>query len=169
MKTTPRRLVGENVGSKVAVVLMAAIAGLLLGCSPRLPVLNAAEQGDLAAVKKLLQEGHSINERNPRFKFGWTPLMAAIYHHNTNMVHYLIAAGADLNLHDTSGDTAIMWAIVHRDNGLDMVQDLIAHGADLSATNNMGVSVLSCAESMPPRPKVLEAVQAALARQRETK
>jgi len=170
MNTTASRPLGANATFKVAAASMTAIVGLLLGCSPRIPVLNAAEQGDLEAVKKLLQEGHSINERDPRLKFGWTPLMAAIYHHNTNVVSFLIAAGADLNVHDSSnGKTAIMWAIAHGDEGLDMVQDLIVHGADLSATDNMGASVLGYAESMPPKPKVLEAVQAALAHQHQTK
>jgi uncharacterized protein len=147
---------------------MAVIMNLLVGCSHRTPVLNAAEQGDLEKVKELLQQGHSINERDPKVKFGWTPLMAAIYQRQTNVVHYLIAAGADLNAHDSSGQTAIMWAMVHGDEGLDMAQDLIVHGADLSATDRMGVSVLSRAQSEPPKPKVLEAVQAALARQHQT-
>jgi len=167
MKTTAQKLVGENAVSKVAVISAAAILSLLLGCSPRLPVLNAAEQGDLAAVKALLSQGHSINERDPKVKFGWTPLMAAIYQGHTNVVHYLIVAGADLNVHDSTGQTALMWAITRGDEGLDMVQDLIVHGADLRATDTMGVSVLSCAEAMPPRPKVLEAVQEALGRQKK--
>ncbi len=50
--------------------------------------------------------------------------MAAIYQGHTNVVHYLIGAGADLNVHDNTGQTAIMWAIAHGDEGLTMVQDL---------------------------------------------
>ena len=79
--------------SYIAVVLIAAIClPLLSGCSPRTPVLNAAEAGDLEKVKLLLTEGRSINERDPRVKFGWTPLIAAIYQRNTNVVRYLIAS-----------------------------------------------------------------------------
>jgi uncharacterized protein len=169
MKTTARKFLCVSAGSKVAVISAAAMVSLLIGCSPRLPVVNAAEQGDLPAVKALLSQGHSINERDPKVKFGWTPLMAAIYQGHTNVVHYLIGAGADLNVHDNTGQTAIMWAIAHGDEGLTMVQDLIVHGADLSATNHMGASVLICAESMPSRPEVLEAVQVALSRQQQTK
>lgn len=167
MKTTAGKLIGERAGVKVVVISAAAMVSLLLGCSPRLPVLNAAEQGDLVTVKALISQGHSINERDTKVKFGWTPLMAAIYQGHTNVVHYLIAAGADLNLHDNNGQTAIMWAIAHGDEGLDIVQELIAHGADLTATDDMGVNVLSCAEAMPPRPAVLEAVRGALARRQQ--
>lgn len=169
MKRTSGRKLGESPGGRLVLISIAAVIGLLCGCAPRTPVLNAAEQGDLERVKQLLNQGHSINERDPMVKFGWTPLMAAIYQGHTNVVHYLITAGADLNLHDNTGETPLMWAIAHGDEGLNMVQDLIVHGADLSATNKMGVSVLSCAEAMPSRPKVLKAVQEALAQRRQNK
>ena len=148
---------------------MAAIIGLSWGCSPRVPVLDAAEQGDLEKVKLLLKQGHSINERNPGVKFGWTPLMAAIFQDQTNVVHYLIAAGADLNIHDCEGETALMRAMASGDENLEVVKDLIAHGADLSAKDSMGATALSYATSDPPKPRVLEAVKAAMAQQGRTK
>jgi ankyrin repeat protein len=152
-------------GSLGLILIAAACITLLLGCSPRIPVLNAAEQGDLEKVKELLRQGHSINERDPKVKFGWTPLIAAIYRHETNMVHYLIAAGADINMPDSSGETPIMWAMIS-DKNLGIVEDLIAHGADLNTKDNRGATVISYAESAPPKPKVLEAVRVAMERQR---
>jgi serine/threonine-protein phosphatase 6 regulatory ankyrin repeat subunit B len=136
----------------------------LSGCFHGSPVLNAAEEGDLEKVKLLLKQGRSINERDPRVKFGWTPLIAAIYQGNTNVAHYLIASGADVNIPDNRGETAIMWATVSDEN-LEIVQDLIAHGADLNAKDRDGASVLSYASSEPPKPRVLEAVKTALAQQ----
>jgi hypothetical protein len=59
-------------------VAFAVWLAVLLSCYSRIPVLAAAEQGDLHAVKKLLEQGHSINERDPMLKCGWTPLMSAI-------------------------------------------------------------------------------------------
>ena len=84
---------------------------------------------------------------------GWTPLIAAIYQGNTNVAHYLIASGADVNIPDNSGKTAIMWAMISDDN-VDIVKDLIAHGADLNARDKHGVTVLSYASSAPPKPKL---------------
>lgn len=132
-------------------------------------MLNAAGNGDLVELKMLLQQGQSINERDPRISFGWTPLIAAIYHHNTNVVHFLIASGADVNIPDNSGETAIMWAMGGGDDNLSIVKDLIAHGADLNAKDKGGASVLSYASSAPPKPKLLEAVKAALAKQGQAK
>ena len=140
----------------------------LCGCFHGSPVLNAAEEGNLEKVKLLLKQGRSINERDPRIKFGWTPLIAAIFQRNTNVVHYLIESGADLNIQDNTGQTAIMWATSSDDN-LDIVKDLIAHGADLNAKDKMGATVLSYASSSPPKPKVLEAIRAAMSKQEQPK
>src|SRR5215204_5677808 len=81
----------------LAVLSTATLVMVLFGCSPRTELLNAAEEGDLKRVKLLVQQGHSINERDPKVKFGWTPLMAAIYQGETNVAHFLISSGADVN------------------------------------------------------------------------
>jgi len=151
-----------------AVLVTATCAIPLCGGFHGSPVLNAAEEGDLEKVKLLLKQGRSINERDPRVKFGWTPLIAAIYQRNTNVVHYPIESGADVNIPDSSGKTAIMWAMVSNEN-LDIVKGLIAHGADLNARDKMGATVLSYASSDPPKPRLLEVVKAAIAQQEQTK
>lgn len=158
-----------NASRRFAATLAMAVCAIpLCGCFHGSPVLNAAEEGDLEKLKVLLKQGRSINERDPRVKFGWTPLIAAIYQRNTNVVHYLIQAGADVNIPDNSGETAIMWATVSDEN-IDIVRDLIAHGADLNARDKVGATVLSYASSAPPKPKVLEAVTAAIAKQEQTR
>ena len=69
-----------------------------------------------------------------------------------------------MNIPDNQGETAIMWATVSDEN-VEIVNDLIAHGADLNAKDKMGSSVLSYASADPPKPRLLEAVKAALAKQ----
>ena len=76
--------------------------------------------------------------------------------------HYLITSGADVNIPDSSGETALMWATYAGDDGLEIVKDLIAHGADLNARDKGGATVLSYASSLPPKPKLLEVVKAAM-------
>ena len=158
------RDLAESVRARLVLISIAAVVGLLCGCSPHTPVLIAAEQGDLEKVKQLLREGHSINERDPKVTFGWTPLIAAIYHDQTNVAHYLIASGADVNIPDNNGETALMWAMASGDEGLGIVEDLIAHGADLNAKDKYGVTVLSYASSDPPKPMLVQAVRAGMAR-----
>jgi ankyrin repeat protein len=151
-----------------AATVGASCAIPLSGCFHGSPVLDASEEGNLEKVKSLLKDGRSINEHDPKIKFGWTPLIAAIYQRNTNVAHYLIVSGADVNIPDNRGETAIMWAMVSDDN-LDIVKDLIAHGADLNARDKMGATVLSYASSAPPKPKLLEAVKAAMAQREKVK
>jgi ankyrin repeat protein len=133
---------------------------LFEGCTSRSVVVEAAEEGDLRKVQALIAHGGSINERSGT-KFGWTPLIAAVYHNRTDVIHYLVESGADLNLGDKSGMTPLMWAIGRGDDGIDLVKYLIAHGADLSVTDKDGATAITFAESDPPKPKILEALKAA--------
>lgn len=59
------------------------------------PQVKALKQGDLNAVKKLLNKG--LNEPYENFK-GHTPLIyALLYEADLNVIRYLIESGADLN------------------------------------------------------------------------
>jgi ankyrin repeat protein len=132
------------------------------------PLLNAAEAGDLDRVRLLIKQGTPINARSPHIKFGWTPLIAAIYADQTNVAHYLVEAGADINLTDNGGETPLMWATSRGDDGVDMVRYLIVHGADLYAKDNYGATAFSYVRSDPPKPKLVEVLEAAK-REQESK
>jgi ankyrin repeat protein len=137
------------------------IAGLFAGCAPpRAAVVDAAEEGNLRKVQALIAQGRSINERSPA-KFGWTPLIAAVYHDRFDVIHYLVESGADLNLGDNSGMTPLMWAVGQGDDYIDVVTYLIANGADLTVTDKSGATAFIFAQSHPPKPKILEAFKAA--------
>lgn len=151
------RVMSSRLALPLASLTASTLVLFLFGCSPRTPVLNAAEEGDLKKVKLLLQQGRSIDERDPKVKFGWTPLMAAIYQGNTNVAHFLIAAGADLNITNNTGDTALTLSMVRGDEAFLLVDDLLAHGASVTP------QVVSHAASLPPKPRILEAVNKAAA------
>ena len=123
-------------------------------------LVDAAGRGDLPQVKALLQRGASINAVD-RVRFGFTPLLYAIYYERREMIHYLVEAGADVNLPDRNGDTPLMRAVEHGDKALEMVEYLLAHGARLDARDKSGHTALDRAKTDPPRPKILQALRSA--------
>lgn len=65
--------------------------------------------------------------------------MLAISHGRTNMVEFLLDAGADVNAHDNDGSTALMCACEHGHN--DIVKVLLSHPAtDANLTDNVSTS-----------------------------
>ena len=139
---------------------------LITGCvrrhDPGLELIDAAGQGNLTRVKSLLQEGAPINQRHP-FMFAWTPLIAATYHHQDDVIRYLVESGADVNLADSSGVTPLMWLTYDGDQAVPLVKFLIAHGANLDAKDRDGLTVLGHAQGDPPAPKLIATLEEALA------
>jgi ankyrin repeat protein len=80
----------------------------------------AASEGNVQAVRYLLDEGANVNARG---KFGNTPLAEAAYYGHTTVVKELLLRGADINTigeHGTALDIA-----VNRNN--TAVVDLLKH------------------------------------------
>ncbi|MEM9220548.1 MAG: ankyrin repeat domain-containing protein, partial [Cyanobacteria bacterium P01_F01_bin.150] len=64
------------------------------------------------------------------------------------LIERLVAAGADVNLQDRAGNTALMWAIAWPYNNrpnIRVIQALLAAGADLDLQNNDGCTALTYA------------------------
>lgn len=71
-------------------------------------IIEAVQIGDLLTVQQLLtQTGYSINRRYEEAK---TLLMHAAGTGQSHLVDYLIGAGANVNLQDESGNTALHYA-----------------------------------------------------------
>ena len=79
-------------------LLLTTIASVVLvGCGPSVPdisMYDAAEVGNIDAVKQHLAAGTDVNARD---KDGWTPLHPASYEGHQEIVELLIGKGADVN------------------------------------------------------------------------
>jgi len=117
----------------IALTRFLVIGVLLFSTSPAFcqGILNAAKEGDLAAVKKAIANGEDKNKKSskPSFPFGssgfnkdgalsysqdaeWTAMIHAAFKGHEAVVHYLLEIGADPNAVDFNGLTALMYAII---------------------------------------------------------
>ena len=72
-------------------------------------------------------------------------LFVAAMEENTTpqMIKDLIKSGANVNAKTDNGETALMWAVRHRN--AEVVKALIEAGADINAKNNKGATALMLA------------------------
>lgn len=104
---------------RVAKIVPVLVVLLGLACSPVLAqaqpgltptgqaLMDAAFDGKLDAVERLVTEGTSANTTDPEKH---TPLMWAAFNGHTEVVSYLLQQGATLDAKDESGRTALMYA-----------------------------------------------------------
>jgi uncharacterized protein len=125
----------------------------------------ASLENHAVAVTLLVARGASINARSdvmafPRLRFGdgivarptalprggWTPLMYAARENAIDAARALAGAGADLNLTDPDGTSALVLAII---NGhFDLAQMLVEKGADPNVADATGAAALYAAVDM---------------------
>lgn len=90
-------------------------------------MMEALRRGDRKAFQQLLRdEPDHINKRGPA---GSTPLMYAALYGDLDSVRRLLQAGADPNVANDAGATALMWAT----DSLEITSELVTHGADVNA------------------------------------
>ncbi len=87
-------------------------------------LMEAADRGNLQAVRNLISAGANVNSRD---EDGETALMIAADDGHTAIVQALIAAGADVNARDEDGESALDKAREERRR--DTVDALHAAGA----------------------------------------
>ncbi len=113
------------------------------------PLMNAAGNRNVDAVKLLLAKGAKVNavsktEGLPKIQTGtvefggWTPLLMASAFGPPEAVKTLLDAGARIDAQDYRGFTALMLAAGTDRYDPRIVNLLLAHGADRSATNHGG-------------------------------
>jgi len=108
----------------------AIVIGLtvLVGCaSTPHPLVDAADQANWTEVKRLLTEGSVIDQTGSRY--GRSVLHKAVKQNNQEMVEYLLAQGADIDLGDRSKNTALHIAAWYGDATL--IEYLISQKASI--------------------------------------
>jgi ankyrin repeat protein len=108
------------------------------------PLHYAAEKGNLAEVKQLIEQGADVNAKG---RLGHTPLHMACMEGHLEVVEFLIAKGADVNAKSaqssSSGETPLHFAAEW--GHLEITQLLVAKGANVNAKSDRGVTPLHSA------------------------
>lgn len=113
-------------------------------------VLNYSKQTPLEActglnrgdmIRYLISKGANLNNINPELNM--TPLMWSAFMGTDKSAKALIAAGADLNIQNNEGDTALHYAVnwIHP----EVCKLLINAGANVNIQNKQGETPLHCA------------------------
>ncbi len=118
--------------------LLAATLWLpLTGSASPEALIEAAERGDTAAVRQLLDAGTPVNGRDAR---GRNAVLAATQGGHVEAARLLIERGADVNAQDTIYDSAFLLAGAR--GHTEIVRLALAAGANLASTNRYGGTAL---------------------------
>ena len=110
-------------------LLLTTIAAVVLvGCGPSMSIHDAADKGNIEAVKQHLAAGADVNAKD---EDGYTPLNFAAQQGHKEVVELLIAKGADVNAKGYYGRTPLQRAAWF--GRKEIVGLLIAKGADVNA------------------------------------
>jgi ankyrin repeat protein len=124
------------------------ILGFLLAAAPAqasfYDLLNAAWANDTALARSLIEAGTEPNGGPSGYPDSYSPLQWAAYHGNIEVVHLLLAAGADTERRDFNGDRPLLWAA--RGGQPESIRILVEAGSPAnSADDPYGLSPLHLA------------------------
>jgi ankyrin repeat protein len=117
----------------------------------------AISKGETSTVEKLIDSGVDVNQQNQVTKE--TALMTAVRSEEIDVVAILLRAGANPNLQDVSGMTALMWAVEGGDKNTNLVRILLDAGARPSISDKSGVTAIDIAKALPTRPEILKLLE----------
>ena len=114
----------------------------ILGLPTKREFLDAARSGDTDTVRYILRNGLiDVNTRD--IMDSGTALMSAAARNRSETLDALIEFGAILDIQNNDGYTALTWAARNGRNRI--VDDLIAAGADVNATNGRTTPLIEAA------------------------
>ncbi|MCR5221022.1 MAG: ankyrin repeat domain-containing protein [bacterium] len=144
----------------LAVFCLSAIAAA--AAMPDAEFVRLCGKGTAAAIEKSLKAGANPNAKaDPDGRGEMSALMRAAKHNNIPGIRALLKAGADVNAHNSEGETALMLALAWTaDTNLPVIQALLAAGADVNAHTQDGWTALMAA-SMDGRENVVQALLSA--------
>ena len=113
-------------------------------------MLQSIRDDNLELLKSYIQSGADVNYiQEDLYGYQVSALVIASEkawrRNDTEIVEYLINAGADVNVKDESGNTPLMKAADTPDrykSRVKLMQQLIDHGADVNAKNNANETAL---------------------------
>ena len=123
-------------------------------------LLLAASANQLEAVKALLEYKASPDYGGTRL--GMAPLAAAAYFGHLDAVRALVEGGANINLRDKNGMTAVAHAAAHLK--VNVFEYLVNKGATLTGHDNLGRSIadmVAVASNSPDKQRILKILAAA--------
>lgn len=93
-------------------------------------ILECCKSNNIVNLIQFPKLSKYINEQDK--EHGWTPLMVSTYYNSFDIVKYLIANGAKINLQDHSGLTALAYAVKSAllTGNLSTIDYIIEHGGD---------------------------------------
>ena len=142
---------------------LGCVLSVVLALGPQAPsdadlagaaLATAAEQGNLAAIRDLLESGANPDGRNIQ---GLTALMLAAAYDHVEAVQLLLAQGADVDAEDDEGRSALKLA--SRNGHPAVVKVLLDGGASVSAQTEDGFNALMLASAYGTTPGHLETMR----------
>ena len=119
-------------------LLLTTIAAVLLvGCGPSMSIHEAANKGNIEAVKQHLAAGVNVNKKD---QLGETPLHSAAKEGHMQIIELLITKGADVNAKDNQDWSSFHFAAYFGNK--ETVELLIAKSADVNAKDDEGETPL---------------------------
>ena len=133
----------EGQGEERTPVVARPLMGMVMMRGPAEPLVKAAYQNDLAAVRLVALTTPDPNVCDTATNT--TALSQAVEHGNLDIVRVLLMAGADARTANHDGRTPLMY--LGEGAAPDLVRELLAAGADVNARDKSGATALMNAAS----------------------